>query len=126
MLNGCGFPEMIEILSAAWSPTTTWDELVELCRRLTDLRADLRQSRGIQAPLTRCPKCGSVSRGDINGVSVRLALFALRKIGTLSEADFQRLDRDWKKLRAAHGLDALGEKNDPSSVTTTSDPSGGC
>jgi hypothetical protein len=44
-------------------------------------------------------------------VSVRSALFALRKVGTLSEADFQRLDRDWKKHRAARGLDALGKKN---------------
>lgn len=118
------FPEMLEVLTAEWSPSTTWDELVDLCGRLTDLRTDLRQSRGIQAPLTRCPKCGGVSRGDIKGVSVRSALFALRKVGTLSEADFRRLDRDWKKHRAARGLDALGRKIDASSATTTSDPSG--
>jgi len=117
---------MLEILIAAWSPSTTWDELVELCGRLTDLRTDLRQSRGIQAPLMKCSKCGSVSRGDIKGVSVRSALFALRKAGALSDADFQRLDHDWKKHRAVRGLDALGKKNDASSATTTSDPSGCC
>ena len=120
------FPEILEILIAAWSPSTTWDELADLCGRLTDLRTDLRQSRGIQAPLMKCSKCGSVSRGDIKGVSVRSALFALRKAGALSDADFQRLDHDWKKHRAVRGLDALGKKNDASSATTTSDPSGCC
>jgi hypothetical protein len=104
---------MLEALSAAWTPATTWDELVDLCRRLTDLRTGLRQSRGIQPPLTRCPKCGS-------------ALFALRKVGTLSEADFDRLDREWKKLRAVRGLDALGRKNDASSATTASNPTECC
>ena len=73
------FPEMLEVLTAAWSPTTSWDELVDLCGRLTDLRTDLRRSRGILAPLMKCPKCGSVSRGDIKGVSIRSALFALRR-----------------------------------------------
>ncbi len=120
------FPEMLEALTAAWSPSTTWDDLVDLCGRLTVLRKDLRHSRGIQAPLTKCPKCGSVSRGDIKGVSVRSALFALRKVGVVSDSDFQHLDRDWKKHRAARGLNELGKKNDASSVTTTCDPSGRC
>ena len=120
------FPEMLEVLSAAWTPGTTWDELVDLCRRLTALRTSLRKLRGIQPPLTRCPKCGSVSRGDVEGVSIRSALFALRKVGTLSEADFVRLDREWKKLRAARGLDALGRRDDASSATTASDPTGCC
>jgi hypothetical protein len=106
------FPEMIEALKAAWSPTTTWAELADLCGSLTELRKRIRQSRGIQAPLTRCPRCGSVSRGDISGVSVRSALFALKKCDVLSEADFKRLDRDWNKHRAAHGLDAYGRKPD--------------
>lgn len=117
---------MLEALTAAWSPTTTWDELVDLCGRLTDLRANLRQSRGILAPLMKCSKCGSVSRGDIKGVSIRSALFALRKVGAISDSDFQRLDLDWKKHRAARGLDSLGKKNGASSAATTRDPSGCC
>ncbi len=118
------FPEMLEVLTAAWSPSTTWDELIELCGRITDLRTELRQSRGIQAPLMKCPKCGSASRSDIKGVSIRSALFALRKVGAISDSDFQRLDCDWKKHRAARGLDALGKTNDTSSSATTHDPSG--
>jgi hypothetical protein len=115
---------MLAVLRAAWSTSTTWDGLVDLCRRLTDLRTSLRQSRGIQAPLVKCSKCGSVSRADIKGVSIRSALFALRKLGAISDADFQRLDRDWKKHRATRGLDALGKNNHASSVTLTRDPSG--
>jgi hypothetical protein len=117
---------MLEVLTAAWSATTTWDERVDLCGRLTDLRAELRQSRGILAPLMKCSKCGSVSRADIMGVSIRSALFALRKVGAISDADFQRLDRDWKKHRAARGLDSLGKKNGASSAATPRDPSGCC
>ena len=117
---------MREILTAAWSPTTTWDQLVDLCGRLTELRTDLRQSRGIQAPLMKCSKCGSVSRADITGVSIRSALFALRKVGAISDSDFQRLDRAWRKHRAARGLDALGKKNGGASATTTRDPSECC
>jgi hypothetical protein len=117
---------MLEVLTAAWSPATSWDELADLCDRLTDLRRDLRQSRGILAPLMKCPKCGSVSRGEIKGVSIRSALFALRKIGAISDFDFQRLGRDWKKHRAARGLDSFGKKNGGSSAAATSDPSGCC
>jgi len=117
---------MLAVLTAAWSPSTTWDELVDLCGRLTHLRTDLRQSRGIQAPLMKCSKCGSVSRGEIKGVSIRSALFALRKVGAISATDFQRLDRDWKNHRASRRLDALGKKNDASSATATSAPSGCC
>ncbi len=60
------------------------------------------------------------------GVSIRSALFALRKVGAISDADFQRLDRDWKKHRAARGLDSLGKKNGASSAATPRDPSGCC
>lgn len=104
------FPEMIEVLLAAWSPSMTWAELADLCGRLTELRKGIRQSRGIQAPRTRCSKCGSVTRSDISGVSIRSALFTLRKRGVFSETDFKRLDLDWKKHRAAQGLDAYGRK----------------
>jgi hypothetical protein len=120
------FPEMLEVLTATWSTSTTWDELIELCGRVTVLRTELRQSLGIQAPLMKCPKCGSISRSDIKGVSIRSALFALRKIGAISDSDFQRLDRDWKKHRAARGLDALAKASDTSSSATTHDSSGCC
>lgn len=103
------FPEMLEVLTAEWSPSTTWDEFIELCRRVTVLRTELRRSRGIQAPLWKCRMCGSESRAEIKGVSVRSALFALQKAGAISDADFRRLERGWGKERAARGLDPLGQ-----------------
>ena len=120
------FPEMLEILTAAWSPSTAWDELADLCSRLTELRNSLRHSRGLAAPLMKCPTCGCVSRAVLKDVSVSAALFALRKAGVLSDADFQRLDHEWKKHRAAQGLDAFGKKKAPAAPRTRRNSAGCC
>jgi hypothetical protein len=108
------FPEMIKDLTRAWSPAMTWEDLCALCRRMTEKRRAIRESKGIEPPRTRCPKCGSVSRGDISGVSVRSALFMLKKAGRVSEDEFKALDRSWKKYREATGVDAYGRKSPPS------------
>lgn len=102
------FPEMLKVLTAEWSPSTTWDDLIDLCRRVTVQRTEIRRSRGIQAPKWKCPRCGITSGSDIEGVSVRSALFALRKVGAISDADFKKLERDWGKQRDGRGLDPLG------------------
>jgi hypothetical protein len=54
------------------------------------------------------PHCGEVSQADIPGISVRSLLFALRNDGRIDEEAFARLDRSWRKHRAARGLDAYG------------------
>jgi hypothetical protein len=120
------FPEMLEVLTAEWSPSTTWDELADVCSRLTELRNSLRHSRGIQAPLMSCPKCGSVSRAVLRDVSVNSALFALRKAGALPDADFRRLEHEWKKHRAAQGLDAFGKKRSAPATSASSHSAGCC
>jgi hypothetical protein len=102
------FPEMLDDLRAAWSSSVTWDEFAGFCQRMTEKRRAIREARGIRPPLTRCRRCGSVSRSDIPGVSVRSALFALKKVGIVTEAEFKDLDRRWKKHRAAAGVDAYG------------------
>jgi hypothetical protein len=104
---------MLDDLQVAWSPAMTWSELAAFCQRMTDKRRAIREARNIQPPLTRCPKCGSVSRSDIRGVSVRSALFALRKLGVVTESELKALDRSWKKHRAATGVDAYGRQPDP-------------
>ncbi len=114
------FPEMLEALTAAWSPSTTWQELADLCSRMTEQRKTLRQSRGILAPLMRCPKCGTAARADDGDISIRSALFALKKSGTVTDADFKRLDADWKKHRAAHCLDPYGRKSEATSTRVKS------
>jgi hypothetical protein len=90
------FPEMLEELKVAWSNSMPWDELADFCARMTELRRQLRSERGIQAPRTRCSKCGKVSRSDISGVSIRSALFALRNSGVIRWRT--RLTEEWDTL----------------------------
>lgn len=102
------FPEMVDGLVAAWTPAMTWQALGELCQRSGEQRRQIRASRGILAPLILCRGCGTLERMDIAGISIRSALFALRKQGALGEAEFDRLDREWARYRAVHGLDRYG------------------
>lgn len=102
------FQEMVEELRQRWSPSLTWDEVVGLCGQAMVSRARIRQERGIFPPRTRCPHCGRVSQAEIPGISVRSLLFALRNDGQIDESELARLDRSWKKHRAANGLDAYG------------------
>ncbi|MBW2455804.1 MAG: hypothetical protein JRI68_14905 [Deltaproteobacteria bacterium] len=84
---------MLEDLERTWSASMTWEELADFCERMTEKRREIRQSRGIDPPRTRCLKCGTVSRSDISGVSVRSALFALKKTRVVTEAEFKALDK---------------------------------
>ena len=106
------FPAMLEALSSTWSSSMSWDEVIDFCARMTELRREIRQARGLRPPRMRCSRCGSVSRSDIKGVSVRSALLALRKEGIITEAERKELDRSWKRYRAEHRLDYLGQPVD--------------
>ena len=104
------FPEMIEDLKIHWSSSMNWEELAVFCRRMTDKRKWIRQSREIKPPMIRCSRCGEVSRSDIQGISIRSALFTLKKIGIVSETEFKKLERDWNKFKKKNSLDAYGNK----------------
>lgn len=106
------FPEMIEELKASWSRTMPWEELAKFCARMTEERKRIRQERGIQPPKTRCPECGKVSRSDISGVSIRSALYALKKNGVITVDEFKVIDKSWMKHKKRNGLDADGQKSE--------------
>lgn len=106
------FPEMINDLKANWSSSMKWKELAIFCRRMTEKRKQIRQSQGIKPPKTRCSKCGKVSRSDINGISIRSALFALKDSGVISGEEFKTLDKDWKTFKKKNDLDPYGNKTD--------------
>jgi hypothetical protein len=113
------FPEMIDELRLAWSAEMTWDELAEFCSRITQVRKEIRQSRGIQAPLTRCPRCGVRSRSELEGVTIRSALYVLKNHDIVTEVEFKALDKRWKQQRAKMALDAHGKPNvDPATSET--------
>ena len=107
------FPEMLDELERTWSATVSWEELADFCHRMTEKRKDIRQSGAIEPPLTRCPRCGAVSRSDVSGVSIRSALFALKKIGAVTEAEHKALDKSWRKYKTRNRLDAYGRKARP-------------
>ena len=107
------FPEMLDDLASTWSPDMGWDVLSDFCRRMTEKRHELRRARGILPPRTRCPSCGEVHRSDIKGVSVRSALFALKKLGTITDLEFKALDRSFKRHRRTTGADAYGNRPTP-------------
>ena len=86
---------------------------------------DIRESRGIKPPLTRCPGCGAVSRSDISGVSIRSAIFALKKIGAVTEAEHKALDKSWRKYKTRNRLDAYGRRAEPPQ-NTEGDESDSC
>ena len=104
------FPEMIEKIKSQWSLSMTWDDLIEFCRMITEERKQIRESRRIQPPRYKCPHCGSVSQEDIHAISIRSALFILKNNGVISENDFKKTDKDWKKYRKENDLDAYGNK----------------
>ncbi len=68
--------------------------------------------KGIQPIKMRCPKSGAVSSFDISGVSIRSALFALKKEGIITDAEFKELNSRWMKHKTKHKLDAYGHKAD--------------
>lgn len=107
------FPAMLSELHRARAANMSWEDLAALCARVTEMRTEIRRSRGILPPLTRCPACGHASRSDIAGVSVRSALFALASEGLVTDAEFRRRDRDWKKHRASLRLDPYGRTAPP-------------
>jgi hypothetical protein len=51
---------------------------------------------------------------------------ALRKAGALPDADFRRLEHEWKKHRAAQGLDAFGKKRSAPATSASSHSAGCC
>jgi len=106
------FPEMLEELQRYWSPDVSWDDLIKFCSRMTSVRAEIRQARGIKGPMMTCRKCGKRRRSRLPDISPRSALFALRKLGVISDETMKSLERDWAKHRQANGLDAYGKKKD--------------
>ena len=104
------FPEMLDELEQSWPDSMTWEELAQFCERMSEMRRRIRESRGINPVSFRCPKCGEESRSNEGDVSIRSALYALRKTGIVAEAEFQALDKQWRHYRKMRGLDAYGNE----------------
>jgi hypothetical protein len=100
------FPEMLADLNARWSSDMTWDELAAFCHDMTEKRQRIRDDRSIKPIRMACHECGG---GMVPPpISIRSALFALRKLNVIDESEFKKLDREWSKYRKAKDLDAYG------------------
>jgi hypothetical protein len=102
------FPEMLLKLEQFWSPHVSWDEVIAFCARMTTVRTEIRQANGIKSPKFTCRACGGTHRAELLPISPRSALFALRKLSTISDQEMKLLDRAWAKYRKQNDLDAYG------------------
>ena len=105
------FPEMLEDLKSHWTEEMTWEDLAAFCRSMTEKRQKIKDARGIKPLRMSCGKCGG--QMEIPPISIRSALFALRKINVIGESDVKKLDREWGKYRKTNGLDAYGNRPEP-------------
>lgn len=103
------FPEMLEDLKSHFSSDMSWEELAAFCRDMTEKRHRIREARNIKPARRTCGECGG--NMVLPPVSIRSALFALRKINVINESELKRLDQEWNKHRKAHCLDAWGNKS---------------
>lgn len=104
------FPEMTEELTAWWTPDVSWSEFVVFCNRMMEKRTAIRQALGIKPPMVYCPKCGQREPSDIPGISIRSALFALKKAGAISDEQLKEFDRSWKRYQRKNAIDGYGGK----------------
>ena len=100
------FPEMLEELKSHWASDKSWDNLANFCRYIAEERDKIRTIRGIKPPRSSCNKCGG--KMVLPPISIRSALFALRKIKEINEKEFKNLDREWGKYRKINNLNAYG------------------
>ena len=102
------FPEMLEDLTSYWSTDWSWKGLAVFCKAMTEKRQQIKVVRGIKPPGIHCKECGS--QMVLPPISIRSALFALRKIGVIDEGDFKKHEKEWAKYRKTNSLDAYGNK----------------
>jgi hypothetical protein len=100
------FPEMLEDLKSYWSTDWSWKGLAAFCEAMTEKRQQIKEDRGIRPPGMHCKECGS--QMVLLPISIRSALFALRKIGVIDEDNFKKHEKEWAKYRKANSLDSYG------------------
>lgn len=103
-------PEMLDELERRWSPSLSWEEYSAVCDQMTELRMQLRRERGVKNPRMFCHHCNEVHEMIPGPVTIRSVLFALRKIGVLTDKELSQMDSEWRRYRAKHGLDGCGRK----------------
>lgn len=103
------FAEMLEELEQFWDPEIPWSVMISFCARMTEFRTELKQAKGIKPLRFDCSGCGGKHTMSIPPISLRSALFALKNLNLINEAEFKALDRSWARYRKEKDLDAYGD-----------------
>ncbi len=102
------FPQMLAALEEFWTPEVSWEAFIVFCTRMTAVRSEIRKTKGIRSPMMYCRSCKERHPAKLPDISPRSALFALQKLGMISDAEMKALDRDWARYRREKQLDAYG------------------
>jgi hypothetical protein len=100
------FPEMLEDLKSYWSTDWSWKGFSVFCEAMTEKRRKIKEALNIKPLQMYCKECGS--QMVLPPISIRSALFALRKIGVINDNDFKKYEKEWAKYRKANSLDPYG------------------
>ena len=103
------FPEMLVRLKSKWKPDLSWKKQISICEEMTRFREQIWNKQGIKPAKTWCSNCKNYHESRPQSITIRSMLFALKKIGVISDAEFKKIDKSWKKYRKEHELDACGK-----------------
>ncbi len=101
---------MLDELTRSWSRSLRWEEYSSICDRVTEIRSQLRQERGVKGPRLFCGHCKEVHEMTPVPVTIRSVLFALRKAGLLADVELEKMDAEWRRYRSKHHLDGCARK----------------
>lgn len=106
------FPEMLENLKETWNKNMTWEQICTLCGEMQSIRNKIREEKNIKPIRFFCKKCGKYHVTPPLPITIRSLLFALKKIKKITDEEFNKLDKDWKKYRKTKNLDCYGKEID--------------
>ncbi|MCU0693074.1 MAG: hypothetical protein MUF54_16900 [Polyangiaceae bacterium] len=102
------FPDMISRLRVRWRPDLSWSEIITLRDDLDAMLHDIRDRRGIKAPVFRCPDCGAVGPSEPGPLSVRAVILAVGRFDIISPDEVKALEKSWASHRRTARLDLAG------------------
>ena len=103
------FDEVIQHMIDNWSSNLSWDDVIGLCEKLTQIRDKIREDRNIKPPMFLCEKCDSKHPMVLAPVKISAMLFALQKAGVIMPDAYDLLLKEWLKFQRKNKLDAFGK-----------------
>ena len=108
------FPEMLVKLKRKWSSKwknkeLNWQDAIKFCQQMTAFREELKKEKGVKGPRMWCRECNDYKEMVPMPLSPRSMLYALKKEGVISDAEFQVHDKSWGSFQRKNKLNGYGE-----------------